>query len=404
MGDGFKFEERTHRTVSFRIGSVGFDLLITGDPSDNTYNTPMEFYSPADSRRVDIQLKRKFAKYPLARPLVLLCKFWEDTDEGKFYLKSYYIELVCLELVQKHPDLELSALFEQFLHEFINGPMKVLCPSKFCQNDCLLKPWPASVKPYQEHASLTLKRLSPTTTTTTTKTTKTTTRRRQRRRRRQNSIWARCGPQEHMLDNFDSQCLQVALGSNSYIARWKKDFACQGIPHELRQALDDHQEHAAFVALGCNFNYYYVRFRDGYTQWNGPDDFTKALESKDQTEAVVAFGPGRNSWYVRWEDDSWQFKGLPRSLSNMLNSNNHLVVQHLSLSVTTDGWADDDDWWYEETPCWFVRWRDGDWTLGGDYPSDLSKIVDEVGEDGGDILTVEFGKDDEWVLLYHYSA
>eukprot|EP00437_Effrenium_voratum_P025771 CAMPEP_0181417478 /NCGR_PEP_ID=MMETSP1110-20121109/11062_1 /TAXON_ID=174948 /ORGANISM="Symbiodinium sp., Strain CCMP421" /LENGTH=475 /DNA_ID=CAMNT_0023540431 /DNA_START=84 /DNA_END=1512 /DNA_ORIENTATION=+ len=233
--------------------------------------------------------------------------------------------------------------------------------------------------------------------------------------RRGPRIWACCTEQDHLLQYFDRAALQVALGRSGYITLWDraKGHSWSGIPNLLYNKINSrgyHQSHATLVALSPDSDNYYVQFSDGTASWVGPDSFTNAIQNSGRL-SVVAFGPS-GSWFVEWPSGAWQHEGLPRSLSNMLNSNRHRSVAILSIS----GKRDEDDFsdideYYElihgrqdsrdSEPAWFIRWEDGKhpaWKLMN-QPADLSETVDEVQQRGA-VRSIEFGKHGEWVLRY----
>lgn len=101
----------------------------------------------------------------------------------------------------------------------------------------MIKPWPASILPFKDHACATLRHLK--------------------------GIYPTCSCQQHMLEQFDHECTQLVLGPKSYVALWNKDVAWEGIPAKLQGELDRSKEkQPVHVALGCDSesDYYYVKF------------------------------------------------------------------------------------------------------------------------------------------------
>ncbi|CAE7800063.1 unnamed protein product [Symbiodinium sp. CCMP2456] len=212
-------------------------------------------------------------------------------------------------------------------------------------------------------------------------------------------VWAALSSnQKHLSETFDREALHVALGNDSYITLWDfaKGHAWCNIPKSLENKLNGrgyHQSHATMVALSPDSEAYYVKFSDGTAQWSGPGSFMEAVADYGIL-SVVAFGES-GSWFAAWPDGSWQTHGLPRSLSNMLDSNRHRSIALLSISGT--GYLQDVD-----EAAWFIHWGDNQhpaWKLTN-APSALSEKVNDVQEQWGTVRSIEFGSYGEWVLRW----
>lgn len=222
-------------------------------------------------------------------------------------------------------------------------------------------------------------------------------------------IWARCSEQDHLLDQFDRDTLQVALGKKSYLAIWDEALghSWSGIPKPLAINLkgrQENQEHATLVALSPDSDYFYAQFgRDAHpeTQFAGPENFTKALKQKPELCEVVTFGP-REAWFIKWTDGRMQSSNLPHSLKELLAANPERSVHALSISGIDSVSQKIDD------AAWFLRWSGHDkpgsaWRLRNG-PSSLYATIDKVEREGGTVRNIEFGSAGEWILRYSSSA
>ena len=211
-------------------------------------------------------------------------------------------------------------------------------------------------------------------------------------------IVAKCPDQRDLIENFDREVLQVALGNGGYIALWDRAWGqtWNNIPTSLENQLTGlgcHQAHPTLVALSPDSDIYFVQFSNGSRRWSAaaPDSFTEAVADYGRL-SVVAFGE-RGSWFVQWPDGSWQHEGLPGSLCSILESNSHRPVAKLSISGAG---------FYLDEPAWFIRWRDNEhptWKMRN-APSELSEKVRKVQEQWGQVRSVEFGDYGEWVLRW----
>merc|ERR1711924_167670 len=102
-GEQVSFDFETNRCLKFEVaGDLQFDLLFTGDPTQNHCGNPQNYYFPAASHEVDDQLIQAKQKYPIFQALVMLCKHWKNCHKGKYFLVSYYVELLCYRLVREN--------------------------------------------------------------------------------------------------------------------------------------------------------------------------------------------------------------------------------------------------------------------------------------------------------------
>jgi len=158
-GDQIYFFEHSHRCLQFRVsGSLEVDLLITGDPEQNAFNNPVSYYEPAGSHEVDDKLKLAKHEFPTFQALVLLCKHWKYLHTGKYFLKSFYVELFCYRLVQEHQKnqrpLPLKEAFRIFLLDFISGRLAV--PNLNRYSIANLQPYSAAIPELQTYARETM--------------------------------------------------------------------------------------------------------------------------------------------------------------------------------------------------------------------------------------------------------
>jgi len=155
--------ESSHRCLKFEVApSFEFDLLITGDPSVSLHSTPRDYFSPAGSEEADKELIAAKGKYPMLQAFVLLCKHWKNEyTGGDFFLKSYYIELLCYRILKEEvgAHTKLKEAFWHFLMAFVNGQLEVANPNPYSPST--LSPYPDAVKSFQTYARSTLDQYYP---------------------------------------------------------------------------------------------------------------------------------------------------------------------------------------------------------------------------------------------------
>lgn len=110
---------------------VEADLVLTGDPNFNQYRNPSRYYSGAVSEQVDDELEEFADQNTLFRPLVLFCKHWRNLDERAKQIKSFYIELMCMDILIESNASSIPALFREFLQRLISVNATVPNPNPF---------------------------------------------------------------------------------------------------------------------------------------------------------------------------------------------------------------------------------------------------------------------------------
>jgi len=131
LGSDISFKrESSHRCLPFEVGgdALKFDLLVTGDPVNNRFSNPRDYYSPAGSYEADRILIAAKHKYPVLQAFVMLCKHWKNEYKGgDYFLKSYYVELLCYQILKGNKESGESSIsslrvaFRLFLEAFIEG-------------------------------------------------------------------------------------------------------------------------------------------------------------------------------------------------------------------------------------------------------------------------------------------
>lgn len=165
FGDTISFKrDATHRCLRFELAdcqgiSVKFDLLFTGDPSDNQCDNPRKFYTPAGSGSVDNMLIQAKDEHKAFHVLVLVTKHWKNQFPGTGILTSYYLELFCLRSVKRRTAASQVSIYDAFknlLVDFIDGPLAVENPNPYAPKE--LSPGKTTGIEFQAYARKTLER------------------------------------------------------------------------------------------------------------------------------------------------------------------------------------------------------------------------------------------------------
>jgi hypothetical protein len=200
---------------------------------------------------------------------------------------------------------------------------------------------------------------------------------------------------DELLKYCDAETTTLALGEGYFGVQ--QDGTCwwSDIPKTLYNKVDGRirgqPEKAGvdYVALGPDDNYF-VQFEDGGQWWVGPPSLTEALNEGCGAVEVLAFAPD-NGWYVMWEDGDSAWEGIPRGLHNQVNGRMNGMPEGAAAATVEElaiGPGEE----------WFVRYANGDWRMNASQ--DVFHAIDELQDQGHEIVSVAFGHDDTWAIRY----
>lgn len=151
---------RTPFCIQLVLGDfVDVDLVITGDPSDSYgfSQRRRRYYSGFGSQSVDAKiLKLEAANSWSFRPLVLLCKHWKNLKPEAHTVKSFFIELTCMEVIKANASDSINDLFREFLTWLADGHSSVANLNPYNPSSVFLSS--DTAWHVQQHAASTLKR------------------------------------------------------------------------------------------------------------------------------------------------------------------------------------------------------------------------------------------------------